>query len=177
VKALFVSFIIVILTLAAFGVDGPRESLENYYRYTKEKNLAGYFGVIDIETLSPNELKARKKATKLFWQQFDTLEYRIEDLTIKVDSDMAIVNYRLKTRITGSDEGGKIVDQATGNPMTAVLVPRNGGWKITNIGNAASFNSKLDIFSQHQPFGFRPADTPFGEKKGEVKPASDKSKI
>ena len=176
-KALFVSSIVLILMLAALGEDGPKESLENYYRYTKEKNITGYFGVIDIENLSSTELEARKKATRIFWQQFDILEYWLDDLTLKIDSDMAVVKYHLKTRITGSSESGRAVEQATSKPMKAVLMMRNGGWKITDIGEESSLKDSRDKYSRHQPFGFRPAEAPFGEAKDEAKPLSDKSKI
>lgn len=176
-KALFVSSIVLILMLAALGEDGPQESLENFYRYTQEKNIAGYFGVIDIENLSSTELEARKKATRIFWQRFDALEYWIDDLTFKIDSDVAVVNYHLKTRITGSSENGSVVHQATSKLMKAILVMRSGGWKITDIGEESSLKDNQDKYSQHQPFGFRPAEAPFGETKDEAKPLSDKSKI
>ena len=163
--------------LAALGEDGPQESLENYYRYTKEKNITGYFGVIDIENLSPTELEARKKATRMFWQQFDMLEYWLDELTLKIDSDMAVANFRLKTRIAGSNESVRIVDQATSKAMRAVLMMRNGGWKITDIGEESSLNDNRGRYSQHQPFGLQPAEAPFRDPEEEVQPSSDKSKI
>jgi hypothetical protein len=163
--------------LAALGEDGPQESLENYYRFTKEKNIAGYFGVIDIENLSSTELEARKKATMMFWQQFDMLEYWLDDLSLKIDSDMAVANFHLKTRIAGNTESGMIVDQATSKAMKAILMMRNGGWKITDIGEESALNSNQDRYSLHQPFGFRPAEAPLGKPEDETKPVSDKSKI
>ncbi len=142
-KVLFSSILIIILTTAAFAANEPGKVLQDYYRFSKEENLAAFYNVIDIQSMGPRELKTRRSITQSLWQRFDTLNYQIEDLKIEQDGDTAIAGYRLRATISGPDDSGRTAKLETDQKQAALLVLRGDSWKVALVSDEASFYVNL----------------------------------
>lgn len=102
--------------------------LAKYYEASADEDLDAYYST---RIVSEDELESRQAYTKLLWDSFDTLSYRITDIVITEKKDFSFIEYTLEAVVAGDKEDGTPGNISYKEKMIATLLKDKAGkWKI-----------------------------------------------
>ena len=186
-RVLFSSLFIVIFATQVFA-GTPEEALRAYYSAFQQEGLDAYYEFVDTATMSEEELTHRREITRILWDRFDTVSYKLSDIRVQADEMSAIVRFHIDSEILGYDESVKAPPQKEieempaamrklvlkyagkktadiSEDLVAIMINDSDRWKVNSLIEQDQFSATMQaLFMLDQPYQM-PVIPPYPEKQ------------